>query len=249
MSTRVVLFLVASLLLAGCGSQPNARSGTVTLRIWYSTDDPVERIWSQQLARGFEATHRGIQVRLTPYSFEDLNTKLQLALSAGASVQLMAKDGDMATLREAADARGHQNLGIWQTEVGFTTDPGYIANDYPRFLYWALTNHWDHADKYKLFYFADWAPGDPASKWNYQHCLWSGAALNFHGVVLQNLAALLEGPELAAFPGVTSTPSLMPSCRVTFLVSAMATGMPLMRKTTSARLRSTGPRCHHSSVT
>ena len=85
MNTRTVLFLllVISLLLTGCGSRATAGSGTVSLRIWYSTDDPVERTWSQQLARGFEATHRGIQVRLTPYSFEDLNTKLQLALSAG----------------------------------------------------------------------------------------------------------------------------------------------------------------------
>src|SRR5579864_1724911 len=69
------------LCLAGCGS-PSSAGGT-TLRIWYSTDDPVERIWSQQLAQHFQRSHPNIRVRVTDYSFEDMNTKLQLALSAG----------------------------------------------------------------------------------------------------------------------------------------------------------------------
>jgi raffinose/stachyose/melibiose transport system substrate-binding protein len=67
-------------LIAGCGAQRGAATGT-TLRIWYSTDDPVERVWSQQLARRFEASHPHVRVQLTDYSFEDLNTKFQLALS------------------------------------------------------------------------------------------------------------------------------------------------------------------------
>ena len=121
---------------------------------------------------------------------------------------------DMAVLRAAADARGYKNIGIWQTELGFTNDPGYVANDYPRFLYWALTNNWNHADKYKVFYFANWAPGDPASTWNYQRCLWSGSILNFHGVILKNLGTLLGNPTLAAFPGITSTPVLTPQIDV-----------------------------------
>jgi raffinose/stachyose/melibiose transport system substrate-binding protein len=54
-----------------------------TLRVWYSTDDPAERIWSHQLARGYEATHPQVKVQFSVFSFEDLNTKLQLALSAG----------------------------------------------------------------------------------------------------------------------------------------------------------------------
>jgi raffinose/stachyose/melibiose transport system substrate-binding protein len=69
-------------LLAACGTSAGA-SGPVTLRIWYSTDDPVERAWSQGLATAFERSHPDIRVDLVDYSFEDLNTKLQLALSAG----------------------------------------------------------------------------------------------------------------------------------------------------------------------
>lgn len=73
--------LVLAFALGGCGTRTGA-TGT-TLRIWYSTDDPVERVWSQQLARRFEARHPGTRVDLADYSFEDLNTKLQLALAAG----------------------------------------------------------------------------------------------------------------------------------------------------------------------
>lgn len=73
--------LLLSTLIAGCSNGSGA--STHTLQIWYSTDDPVERVWSQQLARRFEHLHPEMRVNLRDYSFEDLNTKLQLALSAG----------------------------------------------------------------------------------------------------------------------------------------------------------------------
>src|SRR5436305_11792652 len=74
--TRLLLILIVlGAALAACGPQNRGASGT-TLRIWYSTDDPVERSWSQDLARRFERSHPHIRVQLTDYSFEDLNTKL-----------------------------------------------------------------------------------------------------------------------------------------------------------------------------
>ena len=74
-------FMLLATVLAGCsiGRAAPAR----TLQIWYSTDDPSERVWSQELARQYERSHRGVTVDLRDLSFEDLNTKLQLALSAG----------------------------------------------------------------------------------------------------------------------------------------------------------------------
>jgi raffinose/stachyose/melibiose transport system substrate-binding protein len=73
--------LLLSTAITGCaGSSPTS---THTLQIWYSTDDPVERVWSEQLARRYEHLHPGVLVNLRDYSFEDLNTKLQLALAAG----------------------------------------------------------------------------------------------------------------------------------------------------------------------
>lgn len=71
-----------SIALGGCRAHDAAGAPT-TLRIWYSTDDSVERAWSQQLARSFEASHPHVRVRLVDYTFEDLNTKLQLALAGG----------------------------------------------------------------------------------------------------------------------------------------------------------------------
>jgi raffinose/stachyose/melibiose transport system substrate-binding protein len=69
-------------LVTGCAGSSSAQ-GTLTLRVWYSTDDPVERGWSQTLARQYERSHPHVRVTLTDYSFEDMNTKLQLALTAG----------------------------------------------------------------------------------------------------------------------------------------------------------------------
>ena len=78
--TAAVLLL--PLLLSGCGASASGSAAGV-LTIWYGTDDPVEKLWSQQLAKQFGAAHPHMRVSLTDYSFEDLNTKLQLALSAG----------------------------------------------------------------------------------------------------------------------------------------------------------------------
>jgi raffinose/stachyose/melibiose transport system substrate-binding protein len=78
-------FLVALLLLSGilAGCSTTHAGGSPPLLIWYGTDDPVERIWSQQLVRSFAATHPRVSVRIVDYSFEDLNTKLKLALAGG----------------------------------------------------------------------------------------------------------------------------------------------------------------------
>lgn len=81
-SIVVTACLLLAALVSGCGAAQGAQSAT-TLTVWYSTDDPVERVWSQHLARSFNASHPTIHVRLVDYSFEDLNTKLQLALSGG----------------------------------------------------------------------------------------------------------------------------------------------------------------------
>src|SRR5947209_14405767 len=84
LSRRLVapLLLILTGLLAGCGASA-ASGGKTTLTIWCSTDDPVERVWSQHLARQFEASHPNVRVKLDALSFEDINTKLQLALAAG----------------------------------------------------------------------------------------------------------------------------------------------------------------------
>lgn len=76
------LFLIVLLapMLSDCGS--HGATGR-TLTIWYGTDDPVERGWTSLLVQGFQSTHPHITVHLQVLAFSDMNTKLQLALSAG----------------------------------------------------------------------------------------------------------------------------------------------------------------------
>ena len=79
----------AAALLVACLSTPALAfpraggSAPTTLRIWYGTDDPTEGPLSQALARQFQASHRGVQVQLSSFGLDDINAKLQLALSAG----------------------------------------------------------------------------------------------------------------------------------------------------------------------
>lgn len=93
---RLLALTALLLLLTACGSsgsspssEQSSQSRQTTLRVWYSTDDPAERVWSQGLARRFEASHPDARVQFTVYDFEDLNTKLQLALSAGTPPDLV----------------------------------------------------------------------------------------------------------------------------------------------------------------
>jgi hypothetical protein len=112
-------------------------------------------------------------------------------------------------LHKSAALRGNPNVRIWQSEVGFTTDPGYISNTYPRLLCWALRNRWKQADQYKAFYFADWSPNDPKA-YGYGRTLHSGSDLSAHGKSLMTLASLLGGGEIRAQDGVVAaTPRLV----------------------------------------
>lgn len=78
-STLFLIVLLAPM-LSGCGS--NGATGR-SLTIWYGTDDPVERGWTSRLVQGFQSTHPHITVHMQVLAFSDMNTKLQLALSAG----------------------------------------------------------------------------------------------------------------------------------------------------------------------
>jgi len=127
---------------------------------------------------------------------------------------------DMATLRQAADSRGYPNIAIWMTENGFTTDQSFIANKYPRTLYWALNSNWSQPDKYKLFYFADWAPDDPAA-YGYHDCLWTGSTLNYHGTILQNMANLLGTGHISAYSGITTVPALNQANDINYTTSSL----------------------------
>lgn len=90
----LVRLALASTLLAGAltyGSLSVARpaQAATSLRIWYATDDPTEAPVIQALANSFEAAHSGVKVSLTTYSLDDMNDKMQLALSSGNTPDLI----------------------------------------------------------------------------------------------------------------------------------------------------------------
>jgi hypothetical protein len=111
----------------------------------------------------------------------------------------------MRMLHEAAEKRGH-HLGVWQTEIGFTSEPTFIANVYPRFLSFALRSD-PGADRYKLFLFAAWSPDDPKA-YGFGRTLLSGQTLSPHGSCLRTLGEVLGNGHLALRAGVTCTPPL-----------------------------------------
>ncbi|BDI30461.1 hypothetical protein CCAX7_25120 [Capsulimonas corticalis] len=113
----------------------------------------------------------------------------------------------MAALRTDADQRGFKKLGVWQTEHGFMPDKTYVANFYPRVLSWSLTHQWNTPNKYKLFYFAEWAPDDPKA-YGYGNCLRAGSTLNWHGKELKTLSDLFGKDVLSAYSGISSVPAL-----------------------------------------
>ena len=113
----------------------------------------------------------------------------------------------MEYLRRAMAERGQEKKGIWQTELGFSSDPNYIGNLYPRILYWALANGWNWADQYKVFYFAYSSPDDPKA-YGFGRSLMLGKRQNLSGKSLETLAELLNGAPLESYAPVKSTPKL-----------------------------------------
>jgi hypothetical protein len=108
-------------------------------------------------------------------------------------------------LHEAALKRGRQ-IGVWQTEIGFTTERTFIANVYPRFLAWSLRNG-PGPDSYKMFFFSAWSPDDPKA-YGYGRTLMSGNTVSAHGECLRTLGELLGAAPVGMRAGVTCVPAL-----------------------------------------
>ena len=96
--------------------------------------------------------------------------------------------------------------GLWQTEVGFTSDTGWIPNNFPRFFHWALRHDWE-PDRYRLFHFAYWSPNDPKA-YGYKCGLMLGNEPSHHGRALMTLGNLLNSPSITPFTDWRSEPVL-----------------------------------------
>ncbi|MGA2246143.1 MAG: hypothetical protein ABSH48_14190 [Verrucomicrobiota bacterium] len=110
-------------------------------------------------------------------------------------------------LNQEAKKRGHDSLGLWQTELGFSTDPEFIGNTYPRFLSWCLAHDWSYPDRYRLFLFCGSSPDDPKA-FGYARALVSGSKLSPHGLSLQTLGEEFSTNKIELYDGVKTRPPL-----------------------------------------
>jgi hypothetical protein len=117
--------------------------------------------------------------------------------------------GTMQTVYAAAQKRGIKNPAVWQTELGFTTEDKFVADIYPRVFHWGLSKASNDLDHFKLLYFAEWSPDDPAA-YGYNRTLRSGNNLSPKGKTLVTLANLLRGAKAETYDNFTTTPELKP---------------------------------------
>jgi hypothetical protein len=110
-------------------------------------------------------------------------------------------------LYQEAKMRGHDSLGLSQTELGFTKDPEFIGNTYPRFVSWCLTHGWNYPDRYRLFFFCGFTPNDPQS-YGYARALVQGSELSPHGLSLKTLNAEFSTGKIEPYDGVATQPIL-----------------------------------------
>jgi hypothetical protein len=109
---------------------------------------------------------------------------------------------------------GGKCMGIWQTEIGYTSNPDYLASVYLRALNWGLRSGWKDPDQYKVFWYAGWGSGVRADR-----CLTKseGQGQQAKSVLTQNgqrLAVLndvLGAGTLAAFTDFSTNLSLPPA--------------------------------------
>lgn len=110
-------------------------------------------------------------------------------------------------LNHAARKRGYDSIGLWQTEIGFSQDPEFIGNSYPRFFSWCLSHNWSYPDRYRLFLFCASAPNDPKA-FAYGRALVQGGKLSAHGLSLRTLNEVFNASKIENYFQVQTVPPL-----------------------------------------
>lgn len=96
--------------------------------------------------------------------------------------------------------------GVWQSEMGYTSDPASIPRTYLFGLYVALSRGWTDPNQYKFFWFTLSSTGSDAPG-----CLLKGNALTAQGTRLKVLNDLLGAGDLSVLNGITTRPALQPN--------------------------------------
>lgn|GEM_PF-1700021 len=93
--------------------------------------------------------------------------------------------------------------GLWQTEVGYTSEPGASSSLYSRTLYWTLQAGWNDPNEFKLFWYPGEGAGDNAEK---SLVRMGAGTLTDEGRHLAVLNQVLGGGPLSTFTQFNTTP-------------------------------------------
>ena len=108
---------------------------------------------------------------------------------------------DIQTLYSQWVANG-KCRGVWETEMGYTAEPGAASSIYSRALYWALQTGWNDPNEFKLFWYAA-AGGDARSLMTFSP---TGPQLDDEGKHLAVLAQVLGQGTLSTFTQFATAP-------------------------------------------
>lgn len=96
--------------------------------------------------------------------------------------------------------------GVWETELGFTSNPDFIPENYLSMLHWSLTAGWQNPNAYKLFWFAAWGSGADGPNCLTQTNAKGNAVLSDQGKRLAVLSQLFDAGPLSVFSDFRVTP-------------------------------------------
>ena len=117
----------------------------------------------------------------------------------------------MDYLWRAAKERGIETPCIWQTEMGFSSQPYYSSNIFARTLRWALDKgmYEKSDDVSKLMWFAAYSPDDPKA-YGYNACMYAGSRLTANGEQIKNFAEMFYSNSIKKYDNFVTSPLLKP---------------------------------------
>ena len=111
---------------------------------------------------------------------------------------------NMYTVYKRALKAGVKSPKVWQTEIGWISNPGYICSMYSRLMYMALMNRSEQNDQFKAFYFTWGAPNDP-NAYGYGKVLkYTDGTLTYHGKSMKMFSETMRGNSIERYTRIST---------------------------------------------
>jgi hypothetical protein len=101
--------------------------------------------------------------------------------------------------------------GIWESEIGFTTDLSYLSRAYLHDLSAVVRFGWTDPNQYRALWFAAFGNGPGADRYLSKPGPSGTVVLTENGIRLKTLSGLLGGGSLAPFTAFSTQPPLQPN--------------------------------------